>query len=141
MTDDVWVHLPPLPPIVKKMAVSPQAGSSPWRRSFALDLATRDGGDASGVFRRAEAYLAWLAGEGGGESEALGHPGATNGPDVGAGKGTPETAPQIGAEHTVPGEEAACVNPEMTPERYDAELDAWWAGRKTERKGTSDADE
>lgn len=32
------------------------------------------------------------------------------------------------------------VNPEMTPERYDAELDAWWAGRKTERKGTSDAD-
>lgn len=21
------------------------------------------------------------------------------------------------------------VNPEMTPERYDAELDAWWAGR------------
>jgi hypothetical protein len=33
------------------------------------------------------------------------------------------------------------VNPEMTPERYDAELDAWWAGRKTERKWTSDADE
>lgn len=31
--------------------------------------------------------------------------------------------------------------PQMTPERYDAELDAWWAGRKTERKGTSDADE
>lgn len=63
MTDDVWVHLPP------------QAGSSPWRRSFALDLATRDGGDASGVFRRAEAYLAWLAGEGGGEAmHALEYP-------------------------------------------------------------------
>lgn len=89
MTEEVWVHLPP------------QAGSPPWRRSFALDLATRDGGDASGVFRRAEAYLAWLACEGGGESEALGHPGATNGPGTTTAKGAPGTTPQDGAQHTV----------------------------------------
>jgi hypothetical protein len=86
MTDEALVHLPP------------QAGSPPWRRSFALDLATRDGGDASGVFRRAEAYLAWLASAQGGESEALGHSGATNSPDVGADKGAPETEPQNGAQ-------------------------------------------
>lgn len=89
MTDEVWVHLPP------------QAGSPPWRRSFALDLATRDGGDASGVFRRAEAYLAWLAGEQGGEFEALGHPEATNSPRTTADKGVPGTTPQDGAQCTV----------------------------------------
>jgi hypothetical protein len=61
--------------------------------SFALDLATRDGGDASGVFRRAEAYLAWLASAQGGEFEALGHPGATNSPDVGAGAPVVHAAP------------------------------------------------
>ena len=32
------------------------------------------------------------------------------------------------------------VNPEMTPERYDAELDAWWAGRKAGRREARDDD-
>ena len=26
-----------------------------------------------------------------------------------------------------------CVNPDMTPERYRAELDTWWESRKAER--------
>lgn len=26
------------------------------------------------------------------------------------------------------------TNPDMTPDRYDAELQAWWAARKAERK-------
>ena len=27
-----------------------------------------------------------------------------------------------------------CVNPDMTPERYRAELDKWWESRKAERR-------
>lgn len=27
------------------------------------------------------------------------------------------------------------TNPDMTPERYEAELDAWWSGRKEARRG------
>ena len=27
-----------------------------------------------------------------------------------------------------------CVNPDMTPERYQAELDEWWESRKAERR-------
>lgn len=38
--------------MTEEVHLPPQAGSPPWRRSFALDLATRDGGDASGAFRR-----------------------------------------------------------------------------------------
>ena len=93
--------------MTEEVHLPPQAGSPPWRRSFALDLATRDGGDASGVFRRAEAYLAWLAGEGGGESEALGHPGATNGPGTTTDKGAPGTTPENGAQRAEEMVEAA----------------------------------
>jgi hypothetical protein len=32
-------------------------------------------------------------------------------------------------------------NPEMTPERYDAELDAWWKARKAERKENAMSEE
>ncbi len=30
------------------------------------------------------------------------------------------------------------LNPDMTPERYSAELDAWWTARKAERKANPD---
>ena len=30
------------------------------------------------------------------------------------------------------------LNPDMTPERYAAELDAWWKARKAERKANPD---
>lgn len=32
-----------------------------------------------------------------------------------------------------------CRNPDMTPERYEAELDAWWDARKAERRAKRDA--
>ena len=92
---DVWVHLPP------------QAGSPPWRRAVALDFAARAGGTLDEVFRRAEAYVAWLAAEGGGEFEAAGHPGATNAPTRCPAEGSPDSVPQDGAQRAVEMVEAA----------------------------------
>lgn len=42
------------------------------------------------------------------------------------------------AFHTVGGRSTRILehtNPEMTPDRYDAELDAWWNARKEARRG------
>ena len=120
----------PLPPIVKQMAVSHvqhvrdceccgqghltnacMSCGRIWPCDVSLLLTTLWGAQKIRTLWDSamlpDEYQRWVALEGGGESEALGHPGATNGPGTTTDKGAPGTTPENGAQRAEEMVEAA----------------------------------